>query len=249
MEAVKPVVFFHVMKCGGTSVRAGLAQGIADDPAGPDVFELDGQIALEAAGGLHAENWRFRDSLLLYVLLADQPKLVLGHVRYRDRYTDYLDRFHFVTVLRDPVERFISLYQYRRYKEGVDVPVSGSFEDFIDKPRWQKEGHAYVEVFCGRDDLDRRSDAAVEAAVENLGRFEVVGFTDQLDRFATDVGSCVGREVHIPRLNKSPAPDDDREISAELLARTHEICAPDIALFEAMIRDRSAAQPPENSMS
>ncbi|MDH3707215.1 MAG: sulfotransferase family protein, partial [Acidimicrobiia bacterium] len=160
---MKPVVFFHVMKCGGTSVRAGLAQGIADDPTGPDVFELDGQVALEAAGGRHPDNWRFRDSLLLYVLLAGEPKLVQGHFRYRDRYVEYLDRCSFVTVLRNPVDRFISLYRYRRYKDGVDVAVTGSFAEFLDNTRWQKEGHTYVDVFCGRDDLDLRSDEAVEA--------------------------------------------------------------------------------------
>jgi hypothetical protein len=249
MDDVRPVVFFHIMKCGGTSVRTGLAQGIAGHREGSGVFELAGQIAQEASGGRHRENWQFRDSLLLYVLLADEPRLVLGHFRYRDRYLDYLDRFHFVTVLRDPVERFISLYRYRRYKATVDVSVAGSFEEFVSEPRWQKEGHLYVETFCGGDDLDPRSPDAVAAAVTNLGHFAVVGFTDHLDQFAIDVGNCVDQTVLIPRLNKSPAPEDDREIGPELMARTREICAPDLALFEAMVERRRPTQPPENSMS
>ena len=120
----RPVVFLHVMKCGGTSVRAGLAEGLAGQRHGPGVFELDGDAAKYAAAGNDQDNWRFRDALLPYVLTALEPAIVLGHFRYRDRYKDLLDRSHFVTVMREPVDRLVSLYRYRRYKETVDVPVS-----------------------------------------------------------------------------------------------------------------------------
>lgn len=235
MTAVKPVVFFHVMKCGGTSVRAGLAKGIGGERDGGGIFELDGRAAKGAAGGGHSENWQFRDQLLSYEVLAGRSDLVMGHFRYRDRYTELAPHAAFVTVLRDPVDRFVSLYRYRRYKEGVDVPVAGSLEDFLDTPRWQKEGHAYVSLFCGNDDLDPRSDAAVDAATANLEHFAVVGFLDQLDEFAAAVGRVVDRTVEIPRLNDSPAPREEREreFDEPLLARIHEVCAPDQAFYDA----------------
>jgi hypothetical protein len=231
-----PLVFFHVMKCGGTAVRAGLATSIAGHRLGPDIFELDGQAAKRAAGGKDADNWRFRDSLLPYVLATVQPKVVLGHFRYRDRYDTLLENACLVTVLRDPVDRFVSLYGYRRYKEDVEVRISMSFDEFVATPRWQREGHIYVDTFCGRDGLDPRSDEAVAAAVANLRRLTVVGRTDRFDAFCHDVGARVGHKIVIPVRNTSPAPASAKRESGGIdeaaMARVREICAPDSQLFE-----------------
>ena len=194
MVSPKPVVFLHVMKCGGTSVRAGLATGLTSHREGADIFELDGAAAKVAAAGTDADNWTFRDALLPYVLDTMHPALVLGHFRYRTRYERLLDDAHFVTVLRDPVERLVSLYKYRRYKEGIDVPVSVSFDEYLASKRWAREGHAYVDTFCGEDGIDARSAAAIDAAVANLSRLAVIGFTGHLDAFAEGVaGASVDR--------------------------------------------------------
>lgn len=230
----KPTVFFHVMKCGGTSVRAGLADGIAGCREPPRVFELDGDVAKLATAGSNDDNWRFRDALLPYVLLAMRPAVVLGHFRYRDRYAEMLDSAHFVTVLRDPVDRMVSLYRYRRYKEGVRRPVTTSFDDFIRSKPWSNEGHVFVEKFCGRDDLDPRSDEAVAAAVANLRSFTVVGFVDRLDDFSSELTRRLGATVSIPMLNRSPGPDD-LDIDPGALERARTMCAPDVQLYEQVL--------------
>jgi hypothetical protein len=236
MTDQKPVVFLHVMKCGGTSVRYALAMGAAGRLDGPDIFELDGGVANAAVGGRNAENWAFRDSLLAYVVQAMHPAIVLGHFRYRDRHRELLDAAHFVTVLRDPVDRIVSLYKYRRYKPSVDVPVTVSFAEFIATNRWAKEGQKYVDTFCGTDDLDPRSDEAVDAAVANLGRIAAVGFIGRLDDFAGRVTACLGKPVTIPMFNRSPAPeehgDTDTEIDAATLEHVRAVCAPDIRVYE-----------------
>lgn len=230
----KPVVFLHVMKCGGTSVRAALAEGVVGRRSDPAIFELDGQAAARAAGGTDQDNWRFRDALLRYVLEAVQPRLVLGHFRYRDEHEDLLDRAHYVTLLRDPVDRLVSLYRYRRYKDDVDVRVTMPFDEFLASSRWSKEGHLYVRTFCGRDDLDPTSDEAVEAAVRNLLRLSVVGVTERTGDFGRRVSDAVGRRVAIPVLNTSPAPADDPEahIDAASLERAREVCEPDRRVYE-----------------
>ena len=228
----KPLVFVHVMKCGGTSVRVALSMGLTGHREGPDIFELDGEAAKASAGGSNPDNWRFRDALLPYVLRAMAPTVVLGHFRYRDDYLDLVDSAHFVTVLRDPVERMVSLYKYRRYKDGIDVAFSDGFDEFIASRRWAKEGHAYVDTFCGNSDLDPRSEAAITAAVSNLRRFAVVGFTDRLDEFADRVSACVGRPVGMWLINESPAPETVEIESSDAFDRVQEICAPDLAVYE-----------------
>jgi len=232
----KPIVFFHVMKCGGTSVREGLLSAVGQR-TGPKIFELDGEAAKTAAGGQDPDNWAFRDALLPYVLLASEPAIVLGHFRYRDRYHELLDTAHFVTVLRDPVERLVSLYKYRRYKDGVDVPVSAGFEDFLATPRWAKEGGNYATTFCGRSDLEPGSDEAVAAAVANLRRFAVVGCVERLGEFAQQLTARFGLDVTFPFYNRSPAPEvaESQAIEAAVLQRAREICAPDLQVYEQVI--------------
>jgi hypothetical protein len=226
------------MKCGGTSVRIGLTEGVVGAREGPGIFELNGDAAKVAAGGRNPENWAFRDALLPYVLLAEKPSVVLGHFRYRDRYDDLLGAAHFVTVLRDPVERLVSLYKYRRYKDGIDVAVELSFEEFVATPRWAKEGHAYVDLFCGGDDFNPRSDEAVDAAVENLSKFAVVGFTADLDQFSTDVGACIEKPMSIGTYNRSPAPEDI-QLDGALREQVRAVCAPDYAVYERVLAARA----------
>ena len=223
------------MKCGGTSIRWALAEAAAGGLEGPSVFELDGQAALQAVDGDNGRNWAFRDALLRYLLTTAPPAVVLGHFRFRDDHAAHLGSAHFVTVLRDPVDRLVSLYRYRRWKEGVDVPVTGTLAEFLETPRWQKEGHLYVDTFCGADGLDPRSDEAVAAAVANLRRFAAIGLIDRLDEFAAAVGSLLGTPVAIPVLNTTPAPAaGSAEADPVLLERAREVCEPDIRVYEAL---------------
>jgi hypothetical protein len=233
----RPVVFLHVMKCGGTSVRAGLATGLTGARHGPAVVELDGRAAKAAAGGTIIDDWAFRDALLSYVLATQDPAVVMGHFRYRNRHAPLLERAHVVTVLRDPVERLLSLYRYRRYGAGVDLPLSRSLEEQVSSDRWVGEGHRYVSTFCGRDDLDPRSDAAVAASVANLRRFALVGAAEQLDRFGERLSALVGVPITFPVLNASPAPEPEptSEIDPHLLTRLRDLCAADAEVYAQVV--------------
>src|SRR5262245_43202829 len=194
-SAYEPVVFIHIMKCGGTSVRGGLARGLLGKRTTDALFELDGQAANEATGATTNEaNWEFRDGLLAYELLTASPQLALGHFRYRSRYAELFPNARFITVLREPVDRLISLYNYRRFRPNVHWPVGMTFDEFLQSP-WAAEGHNYVRTFCGRAGLDPRSDEPVAAAIENLRLFAVVGCTSRLDEFADEVSGLVGTSV------------------------------------------------------
>jgi hypothetical protein len=130
----------------------------------------------------------------------------------------------------------VSLYKYRRYKDDVGVPLTTGFDAFLATPRWSNEGHLYVNTFCGRSDLDPRSNEAIAAAISNLQRFAAVGLTDRMDDFAHRVGQLVNGSVSFEVKNSSPAPRENEtvEISDDALETARTICAPDLAVFEAI---------------
>lgn len=231
----RTVVFFHVMKCGGTSVRRSLADSA---PRGrDDVFTLDGSAAMAAVGGLvhQAENWRFRAELLGYLLHGNPPPVIMGHFRYANALEQFLDRSDFVTVLRPPVERLVSLYRYRHFsgrEEGIAAPPS--LAATLADPGWVPAGHHYVETFCGDPALDPRSDEAIDSAIANLGRFRVVGHTDDMAGFASRVTQACGRTVEVNRKNSSPAPDDHVDDATELSDELAAFCGPDQRVYDAV---------------
>jgi len=235
----RPIVFLHVMKCGGTAVRRGLALGIAGERHGPDVFELDGLAADRSSGGTTRDQWRFRDQLLSYVLATEPPPLVMGHFRYAESHEDLLDRASFITILRDPIDRLTSLYKYRRYKDDVRKPVGGTLEEYVETAAARREGHHMVWLFCGDPRMDPRSDEAIESAVSNLRRFASVELLVHMDRLAETVSQLAGRPVEFPLRNPRPAPpgapsgptDAVRSVMAE-------VCRPDIELVDALFGAR-----------
>lgn len=231
----RPIVFFHVMKCGGTSVRRSLVDAT---PRGPDdVFELHGEAAMAAVGGIthQAENWRFRRELLAYLLHGTPPAVIVGHFRYHHALAPLRDRAHFVTVLRPPVDRVVSLYRYRRYSgRRGGIPAPDSLRDILDDPGWMSSGHHYVETFCGDPGLDPRSDRAIEAAIENLSSFTIVGDTGAMADFAVRMSAITGGDFAVDHHNASPAPDDLPD-PTELRAELDELCAPDRRVYEEVL--------------
>jgi hypothetical protein len=233
MVEPRPIVFFHVMKCGGTSIRAAIAHAVGADQAPWRAVELDGRAAKAAAGGEVADDWRFRDAWLPYVLKTARPGAVVGHLRYRDRHAPLASEASFVTLLRDPVERVLSLYRYRRHKQGVDLPISRGLEEQIASGRWAREGHRYVDTFCGRDQLDPTSSEAVDATLANLDRFAAVGLMDDLAAFAAQLTTLLDVPVDIPVLNAGPAPADE-ELDPCLRAELRAMCGPDLAVYDRL---------------
>jgi hypothetical protein len=232
-----PIAFLHVMKCGGTSVRAALQT--AADRSMTRVFELDGKENNRAARRIRIPTWSMRDAMLVYALHDPRVRVAMGHFRY-DEYAHgrELERAHFVTLLRDPFERFVSLFLFRRFNRTM-LRTSPHLDALLtdregEAVRW---GATYVELFRGGlEPHDRPVDEGdVEAACTNLDRFSVVGCLEHLPAFASALRAATGLPVTVGRENPGAAPSAARE---ELLAddraveRIRELCEPDRLVYD-----------------
>ncbi len=108
-----PVIFFHVPKCGGTSVKAAILDrlGLLDYLRG-QYFTLDAHASRASAEILGTKMRRLREHLLAYeVNCSPKPVFVTGHFIYsRPIHQKISEEYTALTVIRDPVKRFVSQF-------------------------------------------------------------------------------------------------------------------------------------------
>lgn len=235
------VVFHHVPKCGGTSVgralrkRYLLSQGTVTPESSFRAFEaFTGRTDREQ---MLIDVLDLREQMFLYLLYEDVRCISL-HVRFSPTaYARFNDRYKFITILREPVSRFISHYLWSYNKPHAHARIEESFADFLYTERARRMGATYVEYFSGLPkDADITAPEAVETALNNLRtKFDVVGRLDDLPAFERALHSALGVRIKIGHENKTKKNRSTvREMitDPELLQRVRALCAPDLAIWD-----------------
>ena len=114
-----------------------------------------------------------------------------------------------------------------------------SLEEMVASDRGRAWGAEYVKYYGGlREDGDYRSQEAIDGAIANLRRFDVVGQLERLKEFHADVKASTGLRLITFRRNRSPVSDDERRalMSEEVGTAVEDLCAPDRAVWGALRR-------------
>lgn len=233
------IVFHHVPKCGGTSVgrairkRFLLSQATVLPEATYRAEEMLDREADYATLLTRAEN--LRERMFLYHMAAGVD-CVSAHVRFSDAgWAAYGDDAKFVTVLREPVARFVSHYRWSHGRPGAHGHIADDFKIFLASPAAKQLGAFYTYFFSGLPaDADMTTPEALELAKANLAKFHVVGFLDDTPNFEAAIKAKVGVKIRIGHENKARAPKPTED--AELGDIINAVTAPDQAFF-AFARD------------
>ncbi len=234
-------IFHHAPKCGGTSVGASLrlryllSQATVTPESSFRAFEsFSGRTDREQ---MLIDVLDFREQMLLYWLYED-IRCVALHVRFSNA---AYDRFHntykFITILREPVSRFISHYFWSYNKPNAHANIEEELHAFLDTDRARRLGATYVEFFSGLPkEADILAPEAAEAAVKNLRRFDVVGRLDDLTGFEQAIKGALGVRIKVGHHNKTPRPASRRKelVTPELRGRIVDLCAPDLSVWHAV---------------
>lgn len=180
-----------------------------------------------------------RENVLAYVLAEGKHKFVVGHVRCRPQLTEAFRRdWHFITVLRDPVERWISNYVYDRYKTTDWAATELPIEEYVDSETGRLSGMTYLLYFSNAPADPSISDCEryIDEAEANLQTFDLVGRTDNLTQFAAAFGDVFGKPLVMGMKNRTPNQQVKVEIrgDAALMERIREVCRPDIELYSRL---------------
>lgn len=195
------LVFMHIIKTAGTSLRHALAAHYAAHEIAPQQF-------LEEMEDVGAEAVRDRYRLMMVHFGFGLASALAPNM---------------ITVLRDPIDRIVSIYNFWR---GVPLPESGpvdralryarelSFSDFIrvedDRIADDIRDSQTMSLVLGNDrwsrerleGIDQRD--LVRIAERNLRSFDVSGTTNRMGAFATEFELRFGVRLEVGRANETP---------------------------------------------
>jgi hypothetical protein len=238
----KKIFFLHVHKCGGTSIANSVAStyGFLENLTRKNFGLLSNEASVEAAEIANFTPEEFREHLLFYYMSMPKMKYISGHFCYSERAMEaYGEEWNFITILRDPVSRWFSHYFMDKYKKekSTYARIDAELDDFIYSDRSLWEARKYVLMFNNKLSLEEStSEEAIRQAIENLKKFSIVGFIDEVENFATDFKNVFGVSIQVPKLNTNPLARSDQEklITPEIRKKAEEICKPSIKVYEAM---------------
>jgi len=235
-------VFHHVPKCGGTSVARALRKRYLTSQA--TVKPEPSFRAFEAFTGrgdidrMLVDVIDLRKQMMLY-LLYDDIRCVSLHVPFsKVAHRVFHDRYKFITILREPVSRFLSHYNWSGRRAGSHGHIEQDFDRFLTTDRAFRMGAEYVEMFADLpNDADIRTPEAISAAIGNLRSLDVVGRLDDIKGFSDALRRELGIRIRIGHENKARKSGTfvaGSDLTDAQLKTVQEVCAPDTAVWRAL---------------
>ncbi len=242
MEQRDRLCFMHVPKCGGSALRQALGSLYPSN----DIVHFNQVSAVRVAEAVGADQNACFMTVLGYLFCA-KPALLMGHFGYPARLRETIaSKYAFITLLRDPVARFLSHFYYNRdrnYNDDYSLSEDLTVESFIanETSRARGWGSMYVNYFLGMPqgrDGKGFSTAATEVetsnAVQNAKDFSLVGYLEDLKDFKTQTAAVLGQAIELPLVNQSPSRNRHKELSPSTLRLIEDICLPDLEVYHSV---------------
>lgn len=253
------IFYLHIQKCGGISIAQAIKTCYYPYDFIKDrelVHFLDAKASFRAIKTtaeqsessfettdhyLENQELMFRERLLLYYMGQERIKYISGHFVFNEKtYELFSNKFNFVTVLRNPLERWISHYFWKRYNKNGHRNVDMDITEYLRSDIGQRNGYSYVKCFGGINKKgDYTSKQAIDKAKENLNKFKVVGCLEHQEAFVNQFEEQFGKKLKIRRLNQSPKSEAYRKsvVTEELKEEIKEICKPDIEIYQYALKN------------
>lgn len=248
------IFYLHIPKCGGTSLNNALQECYfnwslsdtnnilnLDAPASWEAVEKSKDLVLQPDTVDDYPVMKFREELLLYHMSQRHIRFISGHFPFSKKaYNSFSHRYAFITLLRNPVDRWISSYFYNRNRQGHKYrKIEMNIEDYLACDYGRSQGYEYAKFLGGVDEKVKYTTAeAVCRAKENLHKFKLIGFLEDMESFIVQFEKIFGRKLNIGFLNTKPKTEnpDVWNFLEQSKDKIQEICQPDIEVYDYAVK-------------
>lgn len=241
VEGQPKFVFTHVPKCAGSSLSISLLNGIYSNLVknSPLTTGIDTKLAYKISNITGVNEQTVREIQLASYLASGRKVFVTGHCYASPKLVaEFKNDWKFITVLREPTERFISEFVYNTYKEQNWKKNTMDISEYISTDKMLKSGVTYARFFSGMslEEILTDQKTAIERSVENLQNFYKIGFLNDLDSWITELNKELGFNIKVKNTNSSPNKDLVESIIADTVKvkRIRELCKVDLAIYESV---------------
>lgn len=167
--------------------------------------------------------------------LSNGKKLVAGHFWY-GKYLRLLDSdVHRMTVIREPVSRFLSHYRYLVWKFGLKSNLS----EFLESDQAKHLGSIYGFYFANRyPSHSGEEDEIVEQAVRTLNAFSLIGDVKLVSEFLREARNTIGGPLICLRSNQTPRavqPEIAKEVTVQDQQKIEQLTSVDRRIYQEVV--------------
>jgi hypothetical protein len=225
---MKNIFFMHIPKCGGTSLTNSMAELYPDHSR----FRLRAPASSEALKNIGSpiDIDTFRSGLLLYAMRSTSYNFIAGHFLFNNTaWEQYHEDFEFITVIRNPVERFISHYFFNKSHGLNHFTITDELDSYLESDEASELGRFLLKYFGG---IEGKND--MPRAIENVAKFDIIGQLDDLDTFNRLFKNRYGVRLSIEHTNRNPKGDAEKKflLNQNTMDRIIRLCEPDLKIYE-----------------
>ena len=255
MRSPEKIFYLHIPKCGGTSVtnaiQACYYKWSFSDTL--NFFSLDGSASwktteilnnIELSSNIVNDKtvMNLREELLIYYMSQRHIEYIGGHFGFSLKaYQQFHHEYAFITILRNPVKRWISSYLYNRYRQPQKYrQINMNFQDYLESDFGKSQGYEYAKFLGGNDTGENfLNRAAIDRAKKNLHKFRLIGFLEDMDSFKVKFKEQFDRDLNIGFLNQGSknGKSENPLITETEKEQIKKICWPDIEVYQYAVNN------------